>query len=416
MRKATNLRQVLNFFDPELTLSGAEEMEDWYVARADSPRTEMAVLLQAVDKPQKFVFTGHRGSGKSTELVKLAAELADDFFVVRFSVKDVTDIADLDYADVVLGMAFELFRQATESRSKVKLSQTVLKGIIEWFQGLGVGEIERKRSGGLQGSLHVWAATLGGRYQQEITTRQKVRHTAQEVGQLSRLKELLDYFIEDVQAKVGRRVLVMVEDLDKADLAKAHEIFYRHSTTLTAPACSIIYTFPIALRHDIDFVQIMHNYNENQSTLPSFPVNHRNDTPDTEGREFLKRIVTNRAEETLFEGKALDVLVEQPGGLPFQLVSLVRRAATFALSRDVYQIDDQAAAQAVLNLRIGYQPLLNSGQLDLLRQVHKSKRLENDKEHRALLHNLSALEYLNSQGVWYYVHPVVAPMLTNDGP
>ncbi len=416
MRKATNLRQVLNFFDPELALSGAEELEEWYVARADSPRTEMAVLLQAVDKPQKFLFTGHRGSGKSTELVKLAAELADDVFVVRFSVKDVTDIADLDYVDVMLGMAFELFRQATESRSKVKLSQTVLKGIIEWFQGLGVEEIERKRSGGLQVELNVSAAKLGGRYQQEITTRQKVRHTAQEVGQQSRLKELLNYFIEDVQAKVGRRVLVMVEDLDKADLAKAHEIFYRHSTTLMAPDCSVIYTFPIALRHDNDFVQITHNYNENQSALPNFPVNHRDGSPDSHGREFLKRIVTNRAEETLFEGNSLDVLVEQSGGLPFQLVSLVRGAATFAISRDVGRIDEGAAAQAVLNLRIWYQPLLSTPQLELLRQVQCSKRVENDEEHRVLLHNLSALEYRDDQGVWCDVHPVVAPMLASDGP
>jgi energy-coupling factor transporter ATP-binding protein EcfA2 len=58
-----------------------------------------------------ILFTGHNGSGKSTEMNRLAADLKNQFFIVRQS----PNIFDLTYIDLVLGMAVALFRRATES-------------------------------------------------------------------------------------------------------------------------------------------------------------------------------------------------------------------------------------------------------------------------------------------------------------
>ncbi len=74
-------------------------------------------------------------------------------------------------------------------------------------------------------------------------------------------------------------------------------------------------------------------------------------------------------------------------------------------------IDEKVVEQAAARMRIDYEVLLTSEQLHLLRGVRERKRVENDEAHRALLHNLSALEYRNGEGVWYDVHPIVRPLL-----
>jgi hypothetical protein len=69
-------------------------------------------------------------------------------------------------------------------------------------------------------------------------------------------------------------------------------------------------------------------------------------------------------------------------------------------------------AQAGNRLRNDYQVLLTSSQIDILKKVHQTKSVENDELHRALLHNLSVLEYRNKD-IWYDIHPIVVPLLSD---
>ena len=77
-----------------------------------SPLEDLSILLQDTTDPQKILFSGHRGSGKSTELAKLTMELQDQFFIIHYSVKNILNLLDLTYEDVVLSIGLELFREA----------------------------------------------------------------------------------------------------------------------------------------------------------------------------------------------------------------------------------------------------------------------------------------------------------------
>lgn len=88
--------------------------------RALSPLQELALLLQNTDTPQKILFTGHWGSGKSTELAKLTSLLQGQFFVVGYSVKDVLDLPDLKHMDLILSLAMRLVLAATGQKLKIK--------------------------------------------------------------------------------------------------------------------------------------------------------------------------------------------------------------------------------------------------------------------------------------------------------
>jgi Cdc6-like AAA superfamily ATPase len=148
--------------------------------------------------------------------------------------------------------------------------------------------------------------------------------------------------------------------------------------------------------------------------LPNLKTQLRDGAPDKEGPPRLRDILTRRVEETLFTSNALTALAELSSGIPRELIALARRACLEARKSDRPLIDEEAVKQAARSKRMDYQVLLTTQQLDLLRQVQRTKRVENDEAHRALLHNLSALEYRNDEGVWYDVHPLIKPLLAEE--
>ena len=99
--KASHLREVIGCFDPMQSLDEAHK--DWYVERPDSPEEEIKVYLLNNSTDTKILFSGHRGSGKSSTLSKLAhdPEIQKAFLVVKFSIKDELNVADLSYTDLL---------------------------------------------------------------------------------------------------------------------------------------------------------------------------------------------------------------------------------------------------------------------------------------------------------------------------
>ncbi|MEQ8542117.1 MAG: zinc ribbon domain-containing protein [Coleofasciculus sp. D1-CHI-01] len=82
------------------------------------------------DEPTCALFTGHIGCGKSTELLRLKAELeADGFHVVYFESSEDLEMADVDIVDVLLAIA----RRISQSLQTVQLGK--LTGLQTLVQG-----------------------------------------------------------------------------------------------------------------------------------------------------------------------------------------------------------------------------------------------------------------------------------------
>lgn len=413
---ASDLKQALNILDPEQELRTDKQLKKYFVEREMSPIEEMRILLQETKGHHRLLFTGHRGSGKSTELAKLAEELGDTFMVIHYSVKAVLNLYDLDPLDVLISLALELIRHATGTEGKgekrrVALDPKVLEHIRGFFNDLAAGsELSVGKSAGLAGELNVGVARLTAKISKEDATRlnarERVNHRVHE------LTECVEHLVKQIELHTERRALVIVEDLDKTDLARARSLFYEHANTLLAPPVSIVYTFPTALRHDNDFMQIESNFPE-VSVLPNIKTKSRDDGPDPNGLGRLARILTQRVDQNLFEPDALRKLATMSGGVPRELIVLARRACVDAMRREVGRIDMAAVETAVRRKRMDYEVLLTSKQLERLREIKASKRVENKPEDRDLLHNLSVLEY-RSRGIWYDVNPLIEPLLETE--
>jgi hypothetical protein len=106
---ADNLDIAWSNFDPLYPLPANCP---FHVEREDKPLNKLKrALLREHRQPPKYFFSGHRGCGKSTELNILAAdsEINKKFFVIKYSVKDVCDVNNLSYIDVLFSLGAQLF-------------------------------------------------------------------------------------------------------------------------------------------------------------------------------------------------------------------------------------------------------------------------------------------------------------------
>ena len=404
--KAQTLSAALNVLDPERPLLEPEELEKYFVSRPMSPREDLAILLEDTTDPQKILFTGHRGSGKSTELAKLAEVVQDHRLVIRYSVKSVLNLFDLNYVDVVLSLALELIRQI--AARDVKVEDDVREQVFRFTKEI-TREVEMEAGGGAEigAELNVYVAKLSSKLRTEDTTRTTVREKVQ--GRLSDLLESITFLVQALNRHTGKRLLVIVEDLDKTDLDTARRLFCEHATSLAEPPTSIIYTFPTALRHDNNFMQIEMDF-PTVYVLPNMKTRTRDDRLHEPGIDDLREILMRRVEEALFAPDALTELASLSSGIPRELIALARQACLEARKSRRECVTSEDVQRAAQRKRMSYEVLLDREQLKLLERVRDTKAVNNDEAHRALLHNLSVLEYRNDH-VWYDVHPLVTPLL-----
>jgi energy-coupling factor transporter ATP-binding protein EcfA2 len=407
-RQAQNLREAFNAFDPTHPLRGAY-YDAFYVERPVGVHRLIEDLRADERASTKWLFTGHRGSGKSTELIRLAGALQDRYFTVYFTVEDVLDMADVDYKDVILALGGQLYEKS--KTQGVPLPRAMLKDLISWFSTT-LKEVEGAVSAeaDLEAKADFWFLKLLSKVKSESKTRQVVRRQFE--SNLSDLLTRVNEIVDAIAQKAGRPVLAVVDGLDKIwDLEKVKEIYYAGGINLLIPRCKAVYTVPLALFYTQEFGQVRVTF-DGTFPLPNVKVKGRAGDPYEPGRIMLRDLIVRRMHPGLITDDARERLIELSGGVLRELVALARDACSNARARDHARIelgDVERAASQVRNL---YRTMLTPKQLRALWQVHTSsiKQPADNTQAEGLVHNLSLLGYVNDES-WWDVHPVVLPLL-----
>jgi energy-coupling factor transporter ATP-binding protein EcfA2 len=407
--RANNLVQALNLFNPKRPLLTQEELDNYFVARPKGSLVEMETYLRGIEEEVKILFTGHRGSGKSTELNKLTSLLSDKFFIVRFSIAQSLNLYDINYVDVILAMALKLFQKAHEH--KVKINKSLLQDVFDWLTKEIAKEviIEIPKEASLSANINLLAVKIEGKFGGETLSRTIMREKIE--PRLSELMERINLTIDEIKRKTNKYVLIIVEDIDKADLDKSRHLFFEHGISLSKINARVIYTFPIALRYSNDFPQIAHNFNMH-FVLPNVKIFNKQGKIDDVGYQTLKSVILKRLRDELIEKEALDEIIQLSGGLMVELIRLVHGAANYALSEKKIIIDIESVNRMANEIRNDYRALLRPKHYEILNRTKKDKekRIVNEEIVQELLHNLSLLEYRNDE-TWGDVHPIVKPLL-----
>ncbi len=263
--------------------------------------------------------------------------------------------------------------------------------------------------GEIQAKLSLLIGEITVKMQHSPDDRKQLRAHVHE--QMTQLITDMDWIVQEAEAVASKRLLIIIEDLDKVDLQAATRIFHGHAASLNRPTATIIYTFPVALRYSAHYGIIRENFNNQVFTLHNIHSHQRNEDPDSQGIAALCDIVRKRLEEHLIDDGTLRGIAFYSGGIPASLVFLVRSAALYALSRDpqARSITREDAERAFKDLREHLLVPLNERDVEVLYQRHQDHRLTNDADDQQVLYKGALVEYRGKQSgaPWCDAHPLL---------
>lgn len=446
-------RPIINDFQPVGPVR-PEDVRRFFVDRHEADPTRSLVqqlksnLLNSLNQPKPYqaLLTGHVGSGKSTELIKLGEELVPDFFIVRFDAEFSLSPETANHFDVLLGMGLAVHKaaQAAELYPSDKLTdklvksmakfirkyenrkgftlklEQLLKSIVAAVVGAGIGSV-----GGPAGAA-VGAAF--GATRLELNVSDEHIKTLELPPNRQEVMGAFNEIIAFVQKECGRPVLIIMDGLDKAPASRA-QLLSADSALLTEPACAVVYTAPIEFYHRLAGGQARNLFNDH-AMLPNTPVQKRPPTGDywqterhldQDGLAMMRKVVAKRLEvrgKTLTEvvtPAALDSLARMSGGVMREMVRYFQDAARFAQLLDRMHIDEGVAQRVINQRRQAMAAGLDFDHRQALQHVLRQGMPSGGSRQAVeeeLLRSLYLLSYEDvHSNFWYDAHPNVLPLL-----
>lgn len=406
-------RAWLNFeLDLPLKPTAGGEQNPFYVTKNGNPLDELKdALLAPFYNPPKFFFSGHRGCGKSTELLHLLSdpEIQKKYWAINFSIRQEADIIDLDFRDVLLAIGGRLFREYR--RAGGELPEQLLKELQSW-KGKVEQEIATLADGRVSGfevgaALDAFFANAGVRMKLEPATRVEIRQTFEK--DITGLIAVINAITAAIYRKEGRFPLVLIDDMDKPDLDKARAIFHDRLEIMTQPHCAIVYTVSSALFYSKEFDAIR----DRAIFLPNINLSNRDGSgSDESGYRTMRKFISLRMSSSLIEEDARELAIHYSGGVFREMARVMRTSIGHARRRGAEKVDVSDVEWSATEIRNEYRRILDKPDLQLLKKVEQTKKLEYVDRLRPLLQLLAVLEYRDGEN-WCDVHPALR-RLFND--
>lgn len=421
MEKATELRGIVR--STKLAPLRRADFEKFFVETDDARGVNAALMLSDYfdinrDEPKKVLFMGHRGSGKSTELYRFGEYLKDDFRIVNFSIRDEADTADLEYVDLIFIILQQLHQQAKDDGLSV--NEHILDNLDHYWndetliENLKISkskiEAEAKVKGGIWGliSLAVKGVFSIGS-ESKTVVREHIR------PRLTQLLQSVNDLILDITRQyraIGKTPLLIVEDLDKLDLAIAERLFLKRKNILTAFDIHLIYTFPIFLHYSGKFSEIEAAF-DHYELLSMIKVREKSGRPFETGRETIRKILERRADLSLFAPEALNYVIGKCGGSLRHLFEILQNAVLDQRMRDrnAAVLDETAVKNGFRKLRSYFERTITADDLETLKAVHHSadRKPTAEMKLKDMLNAMAVIEYNGDR--WCAIHPAVEEIL-----
>ncbi|MDZ8237297.1 MAG: AAA family ATPase [Nostoc sp. ChiQUE01a] len=383
------------------------------------------------------LFTGHIGCGKSTELLRLQAELEkSDFHVVYFESSEDLEMTDVDIADVLLAIA----RRVSQSLDKITLEEpTRFNGLLQGAWNVLNSEVTgaKVKLGGVDVGVSSDKEKLSLAFGiGEITTKMKSDPTLraklnqylapQKTNLLEAInRELLEPAIAKLKQQGKQGLVVIVDNLDRIDnrvkawgRPQQEYLFVDQGEFLTKLNCHLIYTMPLSLKFSNDYGMLTQRFPEDPKVLPMVPVQWPDGSVHEQGMVLIKQMVLARAfpdlqaDERLhkiteiFDNPAtLDRLCRLSGG---HVRDLLRLLNTWIMEEMALPLSRETLDQVVRARRNEMMMPISDDEWQLLRHVKQKKKVSDDQGYQKLIRSRFVFEYRDSGESWFDVNPILA--------
>ncbi len=375
--------------------------------------------------PTCQVLAGHRGSGKSTELLRLKKHLEEGekrFFVVRVAADEDIDRNDVDFPEILIAIVRQMAAQLDE-RFSIKLEPGYFKDRLQRIGKLLTSEIDFDKF-----DLQIGLLKLAGKIKGSPEARAEIRRALE--PDTNNLLVAANDVISEAALKVHQKgmagLVILMDDLDKM-VVREHAgtgcntdeyLFVNRAAQLTAFHCHVVYVMPLSLAYSHHEQAIRSSYGDQVPVLPMTKIAAR--PPSTgryeSGMEMFRDIIARRlnvagttVSQVFATDQVRDELIDLSGGQPTELMTMVREAI---IAHDL-PIDNRSLDRARREGQQEYARQLRTDHWPIIEQVRISGRFhrttENEPVFRQLLESRAILQYVNDTE-WYGLNPMVAAL------
>ena len=387
---------------------------DTYSARGEATLKKVGQLL-GVDVVERslreppvrgyYLFFGHRGSGKSTELRNLRNQFhhANLFHVVFADAAVDLDVHNLRYQDILLHLAARLAEQL--SAASRGIDPIHLEPLYDWFterveKREETRQFAQESKAGMEAapSVPFLAKVFGSisvAFKTNASYKQELRLVLQ--NYFADFADAFNRLVAIAEETLGQRLLFVIDGTDRLHGEDAAAFFRTDVYQLQQVKGLFIYCAPIHLAYEggraaQDFDKLFH--------LPMVKVENEDGSRNEEGLRVMRRMLGLRADSSLFDAGVADHLVRTSGGHPRELLRLLRDAFSHAENE---RFDCTSASRAVRSLASHYRRFLNPEDYRVLASVDAGIDVGAEDANR-LLYELALLEY---NDFYRRSHPVV---------
>lgn len=425
LRRAEKIEQVKNALSK--TPLAKSDLEEFYKetdkARGKKTRSRLArTLTSNIGTNQHLLFVANRGCGKSTELVKLESGIEKDFLILKYSVFEDLDPRNINYIELIIITMEKLF--AYVNNNNINIGSNYIQNVVDFTKSKEIKEINEKymQVDTSMGSDVNFLATFFASFRISAKSSRSMKETliTNVEPQFSKLLGHCNDLIREIKLNLKtinkKDILIIIEDLDKIDLALAQSLFLDYANQITAIKTNVIYTFPINLSYNIHANQVSAIFTDTIE-LPMIKVTNKEGQKEKDGYEVMTEIIKARINLELFEDKSiLDRFIELSGGVIRDLFNLIAEASEWTQDEEREQISKNDMLNAINKIKKDYSNTIADNEEDeitaeqyyqTLKEVmdNPTKKPKHSLKLMHLRHNLTVLSY-NGEG-WCDVHPIV---------
>jgi hypothetical protein len=374
------------------------------------------------EHPTCQLFTGHIGCGKSTELLRLKADLEEQgFHVVYFESSQDLDMADVEITDILLAIT----RQVSQSLEGIKIHmkpryfQTLLSEVTNFLQTPLDLSIEAELSAGI--------GKITSKTKDSPALRNRLRQYL-EPRTSGILQSINEEFLNPAKATLKQQgkkgLVVIVDNLDRIDnymkpsgYFQPEYLFVERGEQLSKLDCHVVYTIPLMLIFSNALGRLINRFGVDPKVLPMVPVQKRDGSENQKGIDMLQQMVMARAfpsvdreiwlslvPQVFDSPETLKKLCKVSGGHLRNLMMLLYRC----LQREDPPISNQCLEMVIRQRRNELTLAITSDEWELLREATLKKKNRGTEDYQVLIRSMFVYEYRDDEGSWFDINPVLA--------
>jgi AAA ATPase domain len=368
------------------------------VQRGKLPEQLLAEIVPS--DTTKLLVAGQRGMGKTTELRRLSGLLADSEFVAVFLQFGAQP--SITHSGLIRAMAEALLLHPAS-----KLDAKAFEHIEEWYMKEELTRVVEESSGG--------EASLGGNYV-VLGAKGKIAHKSSRKSKKTKkvikdIRELMDRFnqmIQRVRKKSGKRVVFIVDDIDKVQDAPSIENTFIHSSHLIDKIdCPCLFTVPITYATS-SYLRIAALPYNGIYRVPAVDLFNQQGQRNTDNFDFMRKVFSLRMPFNPIPQSLQDLVFERSGGVLIDAMRMLRCVCKRAILDPRLVIDEHVIEEEFQRLVDDYKFVFDKTalwqKLSAMCRASDKQIIMTDDALPDLLYKMIVIEYWDKQ-MWFDLHP-----------